>query len=91
MTGAGSGSDRAGAGHAHDCVTCGDVASWMRVLAVEAGTDLARCSDGEGRRETVATDLVGAVSPDDALLVHAGVAIAREASRAGAPVRGGGQ
>ena len=91
MTVAGADCEGADGGRAHECVTCGDVASWMRVVTVEAGGELARCSDADGRSETVATELVGEVSPDDELLVHAGVAIARETRTAGAPVRGGGQ
>lgn len=57
------------------CVTCGDVAVPLTVLA-SRGVD-ARCRDAEGREEVVATELVGPVSPGDRLLVHAGVAIAR--------------
>jgi hypothetical protein len=57
------------------CITCGDVAVALTVLAV-SGAD-ARCRDGEGREELVATELVGAVAPGDRLLVHAKVAIAR--------------
>jgi hydrogenase maturation factor len=41
-----------------------------------AGAD-ARCRDDDGRQETVATELVGAVAVGDRLLVHAGVAIGR--------------
>jgi len=67
-----------GHGHPDGCVTCGDAASWMRVLDVDAPGETARCVDGEGRTETVATELVGAVAPHDSLLVHAGTAIHRE-------------
>lgn len=56
-----------------DCITCGDVAVPLTVVAV-AGTD-ARCRDEAGRTETVATELVGPVGVGDRLLVHAGVAI----------------
>ena len=70
--------------HAEGCVTCGDAAAWMRVVAVDAGNALARCVDDGGHSETVATELVGVVAPDDALLVHAGTAIHREA---GAPAQ----
>ena len=59
-----------GCGSDH-CVTCSDEGVEMHVL--ETGDDgLALCDGGE-----VMTDLVGAVRPGDALLVHAGVAIAR--------------
>ncbi len=57
------------------CVTCGDVAIPLRVLSVY-GAD-ARCQDAQGREETVAVELVGAVRPGDRLLVHAGVALER--------------
>lgn len=60
------------------CITCGDVAVALTVLDV-AGPD-ARCRDEQGREETVATELVGAVAPGDRLLVHAGVAIERLAA-----------
>jgi hydrogenase expression/formation protein HypC len=57
------------------CITCGDVAVPLTVVEV-AGLD-ARCRDGAGRVESVATELVGPVTPGDRLLVHAGVAIGR--------------
>ncbi len=57
------------------CITCGDVAVALRVVATD-GPD-ARCRDEEGREEVVATELVGVVVPGDRLLVHAGVAIER--------------
>jgi len=55
------------------CITCGDVAVVLTVVAVE-GSD-ARCVDEQGRLELVATELVGEVGPGDKVLVHAGVAI----------------
>jgi hydrogenase maturation factor len=55
------------------CITCGDVAVALTVVDV-VGSD-ARCRDEQGREETVATELVGAVGPGSRLLVHAGVAI----------------
>ena len=55
------------------CVTCSDEAVPMRVVAVsDDGTAL--CDGGV----VVMTDLVEAVAPGDELLVHAGVAIARD-------------
>jgi hypothetical protein len=57
------------------CITCGDVAVSLQV--VEVLGDDARCRDDEGREETVATELVGAVVPGDRLLVHAKVALER--------------
>jgi hydrogenase assembly chaperone HypC/HupF len=56
------------------CVTCSDEGVPMRV--VQAG-DEAVCVDTSGARSLVMTDLVGAVEPGDALLVHAGVALVR--------------
>jgi hydrogenase maturation factor len=48
----------------------------MHVVAV--GSDgLARCRDDDGTHADVMTDLVGAVSPGEMLLVHAGVALVR--------------
>jgi hydrogenase maturation factor len=58
------------------CITCGDVAVTMRVLAVDEGRALALCCDETGRRETVEILLVGTVAPGDEVLVHAGTAIA---------------
>jgi hydrogenase maturation factor len=48
----------------------------MRV--VEARADgLALCADEQGAASEVMVDLVGAVAPGDAVLVHAGVALTR--------------
>jgi hydrogenase maturation factor len=57
------------------CVTCGDIALPLTVVH-SSGAD-ARCRDGRGREELVATELVGPVVPGDRILVHAGVAIER--------------
>jgi hydrogenase maturation factor len=57
------------------CITCGDVAVALEVVEVHG--DDARCRDADGREETVATDLVGAVAAGDRLLVHARVALQR--------------
>jgi hydrogenase maturation factor len=54
------------------CVTCSDEGVELRVLEARAD-GIAVC---EGEVE-VMTDLVGAVEAGDAVLVHAGVAIAR--------------
>jgi hydrogenase maturation factor len=56
-----------------ECLTCGDVAVTLTVVAI-AGAD-ARCRDEAGRTETVAVELVGPVGVGDRLLVHAGVAL----------------
>ncbi len=62
--------------HDEHCITCSDEGVPMRVL--EAGDDgIARCSTEEGVASDVMTDLVGAVAPGDAVLVHAGVALTR--------------
>ena len=58
------------------CITCSDEGMPMRVL--EAGEDgVAVCSGEDGACSEVMTDLVGAVEPGQALLVHAGVALTR--------------
>jgi hydrogenase maturation factor len=60
------------------CVTCSDEGVEMHVL--RAGQNgLALCVDAGGSRAEVMTELVGRVDPGDAVLVHAGVAIARVA------------
>jgi hydrogenase maturation factor len=65
------------------CITCGDIACPMEVVAVDEARGLALCQDADGARETVEVALVGAVAPGDALLVHAGTAIARSADEVG--------
>jgi hydrogenase assembly chaperone HypC/HupF len=59
------------------CITCGDVAVPVRVLAVDEDRGLALCADGSDGRETVETALVEPVAVGDALLVHAGTAISK--------------
>jgi hydrogenase expression/formation protein HypC len=58
------------------CITCGDVAVPLRVVAVDEQRELALCQDDRGRRETVEIALVAPVAAGDELLVHAGTAIA---------------
>ncbi len=58
------------------CITCSDEAVRMLVVAADA-PGLARCEGPDGARSDVMTDLVGDVAPGDALLVHAGTALAR--------------
>jgi hypothetical protein len=48
----------------------------MWVLRVDEDRGLALCADAADRRETVEIALVAPVAPGDALLVHAGTAIA---------------
>ncbi|HEY1593300.1 MAG TPA: HypC/HybG/HupF family hydrogenase formation chaperone [Solirubrobacteraceae bacterium] len=59
------------AGH---CITCGDEAIPMQVLESREGN--AVCVDSDGTRHEVAVELIGPVTPDQRVLVHAGVAIA---------------
>jgi hypothetical protein len=59
------------------CVTCGDEALPMRVVRVDAARGLALCEDWDGRRSSVEIALVEPVAVGEALLVHAGTAIAR--------------
>jgi hydrogenase maturation factor len=60
----------------HGCITCSDEGVPMRVLGIDAATGLALCEDARGERDSVEIALVDA-APGDALLVHAGVALAR--------------
>ena len=57
------------------CITCGDVA--VALTVEEAGELDALCRDDAGRTEMVATELVGALTPGDRVLVHARVALER--------------
>lgn len=65
-----------GAQHSDHCITCGDVADEMTVLAVDEERELALCQTEDGARMTVEIALVAPVQPADRLLVHAGTAIA---------------
>jgi hypothetical protein len=64
--------------HGAGCLTCGDTATWVRVVEVDEARDLALCVDEGERRHTVDTGIAGAVAPGDTLLVHAGTALVRE-------------
>jgi len=66
-----------------ECQTCGDLATRMRVLAVEEAGELALCVGPGGRRLTVDTGIVGPVAPGETLLVHAGTALMREPAGGG--------
>ncbi len=61
----------------HHCVTCGDDGVEMTVLRVDRERGLALCAASDEERATIETALVDPVAPGDALLVHAGTAIAR--------------
>jgi len=58
------------------CVTCSDVAVTLLVVAVD-GFDAV--VERGGTRDRVAIDLVPDAAPGDALLCHAGIALARVA------------
>ncbi len=66
--------------HGARCLTCGDTATWVRVVEVDRGRDLALCVDEGERRHTVDTGIAGPVAPGDRLLVHAGTALRRESA-----------
>jgi hydrogenase maturation factor len=59
------------------CVTCADEGVGMTVVAVDEDRGLALCAARGGERASVEIALVGAIAPGDALLVHAGTALAR--------------
>lgn len=65
------------------CITCGDVAAELDVVAVDDERGLALCRDRDDRRESVEIALVGPVAAGDRLLVHAGTAIAHLGAAAG--------
>jgi hydrogenase maturation factor len=56
------------------CITCGDEAVVMTVVALEEG-GLGACAAPGGAREAVDLSLVTPVEPGDEVLVHAGVAL----------------
>jgi len=68
--------------HELGCITCGDTALVLVVERVDDERGLALCTDEEGGRETVETELVGPVGEGDRLLVHAGTALQRVDGRA---------
>lgn len=60
------------------CITCGDVALPLTVVSVDVSRRLAVCEADDGSREEVDVSLVdGSLRTGDAVLVHAGVALAR--------------
>ncbi len=59
------------------CITCADEGIEMRALKVDAGSGLAVCVDPDGSTSEVDLGIVTGVAPGDAVLVHAGVALAR--------------
>jgi hydrogenase maturation factor len=71
---------------AHGCITCGDVATPMRVVKIDSERTLALCSNPRGERSSVEIALVEPVAPGELLLVHAGTALARAAEQSSDPV-----
>jgi hydrogenase maturation factor len=59
------------------CITCGDLAVEVRVIAADGARELATGHAETGEATEIDTMLVGPVAPGDRLLVHAGTAIAR--------------
>jgi hydrogenase maturation factor len=70
------------------CITCGDVAEEMRVVAIDAERELALCQHESGERQTVEIALVQPVEETDVLLVHAGTAISNLGQTPRTPGRG---
>jgi hydrogenase assembly chaperone HypC/HupF len=59
------------------CITCGDVATPMRVVRIDEARELALCELQDGARATIEIALVAPVVVGDDVLVHAGTAIAK--------------
>ena len=57
------------------CLTCGDVATEMRVVRLDG--DLAVCEAADGDVRTVEVALLDGIDEGDRLLVHADVALVR--------------
>jgi hypothetical protein len=58
------------------CITCSDQALEARVLRVDAAIGMALVAIGDATDEVDVT-LVGQLAPDDLVLIHGGVAIAK--------------
>jgi len=63
--------------HSDHCITCSDEGMRMTVLRTDEDRGLALCENADGEKSSVDTALVEPVQNGDALLVHAGVALAR--------------
>ena len=63
--------------HGPVCITCGDIAVPMRVVATDLEDGLAECVTADGEVSSVDLALVEDVRPGDEVLVHACVAIQR--------------
>jgi hydrogenase expression/formation protein HypC len=59
------------------CITCGDVAVPMRVVATGGEDGLAECVTADGEAAAVDVALVEGVTAGDAVLVHACVALSK--------------
>jgi hydrogenase maturation factor len=59
------------------CITCGDQATSMTVLRVDADRALALCAGDGDERRTVDVALLEPVAPGERVLVHADVALQR--------------
>jgi len=66
------------------CITCGDVAIRMRVVATGGEDGLADCVTEDGDAAAVDVALIDDVTVGDAVLVHACVAIQRLGSEVAA-------
>jgi hydrogenase expression/formation protein HypC len=62
--------------HDRGCITCGDVAVPLRVVALERD-GLVVCESEEGEFEDVDVSLVDSVGEGDVVLVHARVALSK--------------
>ena len=60
------------------CTTCGDTSEPMRVLASDEAGELARCVGEDGTEHMIDVGIVGAVTPGETLIVHAGAALSRD-------------
>ncbi len=66
---------------AHGCITCGDVATPMRVVKIDSERALALCANPRGEHSSVEIALVEPVARGELLLVHAGTALGRVAEQ----------
>jgi hydrogenase maturation factor len=62
------------------CLTCSDEVLPVRVMSIDEQACLALV-EIDGKQEEVDISLVGQITPGDMLLVHGGVALARQAER----------
>lgn len=76
--------------HEAGCITCGDEATEMEVLEIDAARGLALCASADGRRESVETALVEPLASGETVLVHAGTAIGKLEIAAAGPGPDGG-